>query len=58
MAQPKAEYWHATNGLWYFHRIASNGKNTDPSQGYSGKSTSNVRKAIQRRWPGIKMVRI
>lgn len=54
----RAEYWKSKNGLWYFHRVGKNGKITDPSQGYSGASTSNVRRAIQTRWPGIKMVRV
>lgn len=58
MAMSRAEYWLADNGLWYFRRIAGNGKNSDPSQGYKDKSTGSVRKAIQRRWPGIKMKRV
>lgn len=54
----KVEYWKARNGRWYFHRKARNGKVTDPSQGYAGPSTSNVRRAIRRRWPDLPMIRV
>lgn len=41
----KVERWKAKNGKWYFHRRATNGKITDPSQGYSTKS--NATRAIR-----------
>lgn len=50
----KVEFWPAPNGRWYFHRRSSNGKITDPSQGYSRKDSA-VR-GIRRRWPSDRIV--
>ena len=49
-------YWEDPSGRFFFQRRAS-GKITDHcrDEGYSGPSTTNVRKAIQRRWPNIEM---
>lgn len=56
MARAKIEYWQAKNGKWYFHRRATNGQITDPSQGYS--TASNARRAIRKRWHDPVIVKV
>jgi len=40
MRQGKYEYWQATDGLWYFNRVAGNGEVEHPSEGYSTKGNA------------------
>lgn len=59
--EQKAELWptRATRRgrsvvLWFFHRVAANGKVTDPSQAYTTRRAA--RRGIERRWPGIRIL--
>jgi hypothetical protein len=51
---PKVELWIGENGLWYFHKMNTNGRITEPSQGYVWKSSA-VR-AARRDIPGVPIV--
>lgn len=40
--RPRIELWQATNGRWYFHKVARNGRTTSPSQGYAHRRTARA----------------
>ncbi len=40
--------------LWYFRRVARNGRVTDPSQGYARKDSA--KRGAMRRWPDLPIV--
>lgn len=47
----KAQLWRGRNGRWYYHRIV-NGEIVDANNVSSRRS---ARRAILRKWPGIKI---
>lgn len=50
----RAELKLGSDGKWYYHRRAGNGRITDPSQGYA--SQAGARRAAKRDLPGLPVV--
>lgn len=50
-SKEKIEYWHSSNGRWYFHKVAGNGETTMSSQGY--KQKRYLQAAVKREYPDL-----